>query len=116
MRLLGGALARPPAVPNAVGHRGAAATVYTTAHPHPTGPSTADTAAEQALLDDLGPWSDGGALVNFLAGAHVSAADVRAAYGTATWARLTTVKTTWDPENVFRINHNVPPRTLEEST
>ncbi|MEJ2865463.1 FAD-binding oxidoreductase [Actinomycetospora flava] len=115
LRLMGGALARPPAVANAVGHRDAAATVYTTAHPHPTGPNTSDTAAEQALLDDLGPWSDGGALVNFLAGAHVSASDVRAAFDTATWDRLVAVKTTRDPANVFRINHNVPPRTLEES-
>lgn len=113
LRLMGGALARPPAVPNAVGHRDAAATVYTTAHPHPAGPRAADTAAEQALLDDLAPWSDGGALVNFLAGAHVTGSDVRAAYATATWDRLVAIKTAWDPANVFRINHNVPPR--EES-
>lgn len=115
VRLMGGALARPPAVPNAVGHRGAAATVYTTAHPHPTGPTVSDTAAEQAFLDDLAPWGDGGALVNFLAGAHVTPADVRAAYAADTWARLVTVKSAWDPGNVFRINHNVPPRTLGEN-
>jgi hypothetical protein len=114
LRLMGGALARPPAVPNAVGHRHAAATVYTTAYPHPDGPSPVDTAAEQALLDDLGPWSDGGALVNFLAGAHVGAADVRAAYEPATWRRLVAIKSAWDPGNVFRINHNVPPEPHEE--
>ena len=77
--------------------------------PHPAGPTTSDTAAEQALLDDLAPWSDGGALVNFLAGPHVSAADVRAAYEPDRWARLVEVKTAWDPDNVFRINHDVPP-------
>jgi FAD/FMN-containing dehydrogenase len=109
VRQLGGALAREPAVPNAVGHRGAAATVYVTAYPHPTGPSATDGSAERALLADLAPWSDGGALVNFLAGAHVSPADVRAAYEPDIWARLVEIKTAWDPDNVFRINHNVPP-------
>ena len=109
VRQLGGALAREPAVPNAVGHRGAVATLYVTAYPHPTGPSASDGAAERALLADLAPWSDGGALVNFLAGAHVSTADVRAAYEPDLWDRLVEIKTAWDPDNVFRINHNVPP-------
>ncbi|GAA4805024.1 FAD-binding oxidoreductase [Actinomycetospora chlora] len=110
VRQMGGALAREPAVPNAVGHRDGAWTVYTTAYPHPDGPTPADTAAEQALLDDLGPWTDGGALVNFLAGAHVTPADVRSAYDEATWQRLVAIKTAWDPDNVFRINHNIPSR------
>ena len=109
VRQLGGALARGPVVPNAVGHRHGAVTVYTTAYPHPTGLSASDGAAEQALLDDLAPWSDGGALVNFLAGAHVTPADVRAAYEPETWTRLVQIKTRWDPGNVFRINHNIPP-------
>jgi hypothetical protein len=113
LRQLGGALAREPAVPNAVGHRGGAYTVYTTAYPHLSGPSASDGAAEQALLDDLAPWSDGGALVNFLAGPHVTPADVRAAYEPDRWARLVEIKTAWDPGNVFRINHNVPPATGE---
>jgi FAD/FMN-containing dehydrogenase len=111
VRLLGGALGRQPAVPNAVGHRHGAATVYTTAYPHPTGPSAGDGSAEQALLDELAPWSDGGALVNFLAGPHVTPDDVRAAYEPDRWARLVEIKTAWDPDNVFRVNHNVPPRT-----
>ena len=110
VRQLGGALSREPAVPNAVGHRDGAVTIYLTAYPHPTGPSTADTSAEQALLDDLAPWTEGGALVNFLAGPHVTPADVRAAYEPDRYARLVATKTTWDPGNMFRINHNIPPR------
>ena len=35
---------------------------------------------------------------------------VRAAYGERTFARLVDVKTAHDPENVFRLNQNVPPR------
>lgn len=110
VRQLGGALGREPAVPNAVGHRHGAYTVFATAYPHPGGPAASDGAAEQALLDDLRPWSDGGALVNFLAGPHVTTDDVRAAYEPDRWARLVEIKTAWDPDNVFRINHNVPPR------
>jgi Berberine and berberine like len=110
LRQLGGALRREPPVANAVGHRHGAVTVYTTAYPHTSGPSAADGTAGQALLDDLTPWSDGGALINFLAGPHVTPSDVRSAYDADRYARLVEVKTTWDPDNVFRINHNIPPR------
>ena len=34
---------------------------------------------------------------------------VRAAYPGATWDRLAEVKRRYDPENVFRLNQNVPP-------
>jgi|GEM_PF-2329507 Berberine and berberine like. len=34
---------------------------------------------------------------------------VRAVYGDAKLPRLRALKQTWDPENVFRLNHNVVP-------
>jgi FAD/FMN-containing dehydrogenase len=34
---------------------------------------------------------------------------VAAAYSPTTWERLRTLKTTWDPENLFAANQNVPP-------
>jgi hypothetical protein len=40
----------------------------------------------------------------------VRPADVRASYEADRWDRLVAAKTAWDPDNVFRINHNVPPR------
>jgi FAD/FMN-containing dehydrogenase len=64
LRHLGGALARPPAVANAVGHRGGVANMFTTAYP--TDDHTVADAEQQRLLDDLEPWSDGGALSTFL--------------------------------------------------
>lgn len=33
---------------------------------------------------------------------------VRAAYNPQTWDRLRALKTTWDPENLFRANQNIP--------
>ncbi|HYO84380.1 MAG TPA: FAD-binding oxidoreductase [Bryobacteraceae bacterium] len=35
---------------------------------------------------------------------------VRAAYGTEKFERLSVLKARYDPENLFRLNHNVPPR------
>jgi FAD/FMN-containing dehydrogenase len=47
------------------------------------------------------------AYVNFL-GAE-GPGRVRAAYPGSTWARLAEVKRRYDPQNVFRVNQNVPP-------
>jgi FAD/FMN-containing dehydrogenase len=50
------------------------------------------------------PWS-AGAYVNALAGDDAP----HRSYPPATWDRLVEVKRRWDPENVFRLNQNVPP-------
>jgi FAD/FMN-containing dehydrogenase len=34
---------------------------------------------------------------------------VRAAYPGSTWDRLVTIKRSYDPNNVFRVNQNIPP-------
>jgi hypothetical protein len=80
--------------------------VYTSAYPSPD--LAAAGAAEQHLMDDLEPWSDGGALVNFLAGPWVTTADLEAAYDSSTWARLREIKAHWDPDDLFRFNHSIP--------
>jgi FAD/FMN-containing dehydrogenase len=36
-------------------------------------------------------------------------ASVRSVYPDATWNRLALVKARYDPNNLFRLNHNVPP-------
>jgi FAD/FMN-containing dehydrogenase len=50
---------------------------------------------------------DDGAYVGFLA--DEGEERVRAAYPGATWDRLVAVKATYDPDNVFRSNQNIPP-------
>jgi Berberine and berberine like len=67
------------------------------------------TAPMATMSRSLVPWSDGGALVNFLAGPYVTPGHVRAAYAAADYSRLASIKTAWDPDNTFRFNHNIPP-------
>ncbi|HUG95759.1 MAG TPA: BBE domain-containing protein [Pleomorphomonadaceae bacterium] len=50
---------------------------------------------------------DDGAYVNFLG--DEGQGRVRAAYPGATWDRLTTIKSRYDPTNLFRLNQNIPP-------
>jgi FAD/FMN-containing dehydrogenase len=48
-----------------------------------------------------------GAYVNFLS--QEGAAGLAAAYPAATWDRLRRIKRMYDPENMFRMNQNIPP-------
>jgi FAD/FMN-containing dehydrogenase len=54
-----------------------------------------------------------GMYVNFMGLEAEPAADLgesaRAAYGDRKLARLTALKRRYDPDNVFRLNHNIPP-------
>ena len=50
---------------------------------------------------------DNGAYVNFVA--DEGAERVKAAYPGATWDRLRKIKKQYDPQNLFRLNQNIPP-------
>lgn len=53
----------------------------------------------------------GGHYANFLGHeeAREAQAQARASYPPATWERLVALKSTWDPQNLFRLNRNIPP-------
>jgi hypothetical protein len=51
--------------------------------------------------------ADSGAYVGFLG--DEGEARVRAAYPAVIWDRLTAVKARYDPDNLFRVNQNIPP-------
>jgi hypothetical protein len=103
---LGGALARPPAAANAVGHRDAK---YLLRVLSPLGSVDAGTVkrVHRGLLEELAPWTTGSA-VGFLFG-ESTVEQVRSAYEPDDYRRLTELKTVYDPDNTFRLNHNIPP-------
>ncbi|MFF7020278.1 FAD-binding oxidoreductase [Streptomyces klenkii] len=104
LRHFGGAYARSPQVPNCVGGRNAAFTLFTG-----TGPETENLRRRDDLLAGLRPWSTGGTNLNFAGVEDTSLARVRAAYAPADFDRLRAIKARYDPGNMFRINHNIPP-------
>ena len=76
-----------------------------------TWPDRDDSARQIAWVRDvwdaLRPSASTASYVNFLADAGRAA--VEGAYGRQTYARLSHVKRTYDPDNVFSTNHNVAP-------
>jgi FAD/FMN-containing dehydrogenase len=110
LRVLGGAMARVPVQATAFAHRHSRIMVNLAAfYDRP-----ADRAARQAWIDRFAAalqQDDQGAYVNFLG--DEGPARVRQAYPTPTWERLAAIKRRWDPTNLFRRNHNIPPATTE---
>jgi FAD/FMN-containing dehydrogenase len=73
-----------------------------------TDPAEADTHNSwvAGLAESLGKDEMGG-YVGFLG--EEDEQTVRAAYPGPTWDRLRTVKRRYDPDNLFHLNHNIPP-------
>ncbi len=101
LRHLGGALAGPPRMASAVGHRDAVLNLFTSAYPG-SPPTAAD--AQQQVCDTLASSSAGGPLRNFLPQQYPDATDC---YEAATAARLAQLKATWDPTDMFRFTPGV---------
>lgn len=61
----------------------------------------------RSLREDLRPHTTGGVWLNWLGDEGDSR--IRAAFGEENYRRLRAVKQVYDPENLFRANHNLPP-------
>ena len=107
VRHLGGALSRAPQPPNSVGNREAA---YLLAVLNRVTPDSAEPvrSAHTRLLSVLAPSTIGRSL-NFLYGAHATPEQVAMAYSPGDYRQLRHLKATWDPRNLLRLNHNIPP-------
>ena len=106
LRVLGGAVARVPVEATAYAHRrrrvlGNVVALYQ--HPEEAAAHAAWAAGLAAALSQGEP----GAYANFVGGE--GAAKVREVYPGPTWDRLRAVKARYDPTNLFRLNHNIPP-------
>jgi FAD/FMN-containing dehydrogenase len=100
IRLLGGAIARRPAVPNAVGGRDAAFSVFAIGAPYGP-PVAAARAATEAVVAAVPPWACGG-LLNFV-GADAPER-VGRIWDDATRARLLEIRDRVDPTGLFATN------------
>jgi FAD/FMN-containing dehydrogenase len=74
-----------------------------------TDPAESETniAYTRDLAGSMKPWSTGRAYLNFLG--DEGTGRVEAAFGRTKWQRLRELKTKWDPQNLFRLNQNIPP-------
>ena len=108
LRVLGGAMARVPADATAFAHRQSRMMINVAAIYDPSTSERSEHAAWvrglAAELDD----GDPGAYAGLLADEGVER--VHAAYPGAALERLAAVKGDYDPDNLFRLNQNIPPR------
>ena len=106
LRVLGGAIARVPNDATAFAHRGRKIMANVAAvFQQPDEAATHEgwvTELSAALLQ-----GEPAAYVGFQS--RDAEHDVRAIYPGQTWDRLAAVKRRYDPGNLFRLNHNIPP-------
>jgi FAD/FMN-containing dehydrogenase/DNA-binding HxlR family transcriptional regulator len=106
---LGGAIADVDQDATAYAHRHAAHALNINAVWLPHQPGEDEIAWAREFYSAIGP-HQAGAYVNFLEGDD--AERVPAAYGEATYRRLVALKDRHDPDNLFRLNHNIQPSTI----
>ena len=108
LRVLGGAAARVPVDATAYAHRNAKIMVNLAAlYAKPEEKQKHEEWV--AKFEDAIRQSDRGVYVNFLG--DEGEEKIRAAYPGATWDKLVAVKKRYDPDNLFRLNQNIPPTT-----
>jgi FAD/FMN-containing dehydrogenase len=105
---LDGALNRLPADHSPAGNRDAGVVLNITASWEKAENDAANLDWARAAWRDMRRFSTGGTYVNFLT-EDEGDERTRAAYGT-NHARLAALKSTWDPDNLFRVNKNIAPR------
>jgi FAD/FMN-containing dehydrogenase len=109
IRHLQGAFSRPPVLPNAVGTWDAAFAIFGLTVV-PPGDDVADYRdSGRELMDAVRPWLHEKAHPNFLGPADATEAGARRAYDPDVYQALQAAKAKYDPHNVFRTNHNIPP-------
>ncbi len=106
---MGGAVSRVAADATAFRHRDAERLLWIIGYwPDPDDDAAPHRGWVDGVFDSAAPSSTGAVYVNGLE--DEGPERIRAAYGEETFARLASLKKRWDPENVFRLNHNIPPR------
>lgn len=105
--MMGGAIARVGETATACPHRDAPFVLNINTRWEDPEESARHVAHTRRFFEEAQAASAGGVYVNFLG--DEGADRVRHAYGEDTFARLQALKRRWDPDNVFRLNQNIPP-------
>jgi len=103
---LGGAMARVADDATAFNGRASGHTINVTGNTAEPGQYEAERDWVRGCWDELQPYNVG-AYVNFLM--DEGEQRVRRSYGAEKYARLQQLKRKYDPQNVFRLNQNIPP-------
>ena len=109
IRQLGGALTTRTGQPSAVSRPDAGFVMFALAQA-PAEQADVMWRAGQDLLDGLGPWLSDRKHGNFLTAPDAPAEQTRLAFDEPDYVRLGEIKALYDPDNMFRINFNIPPR------
>lgn len=109
LQAYGGAIADVPDADTAFGHRSTAFELVAAARWTDPAEDDARIAAARAYAATMDSYASG-AYVNALNDEGI--AGVRRAYPAEKLARLTALKDAYDPQNVFRLNQNIPPSEL----
>jgi FAD/FMN-containing dehydrogenase len=108
VRQMGGALAGTTGNRNAVGNRDAAFVVFALTFVPPGEVAGSETSGLE-LMDALRPWISPRKHPSFLSPADAAVEETRKAFDDPTYQRLRSIKAEYDPTNMFRFNHNIPP-------
>ena len=103
----GGAIARTPEDATAFGNRDAKYNIHYLSMWADPSQDSINIDFTRTILAAMEPWSTGGVYLNFIG--DEGRARVRSAFTREKWARLQSLKRTWDGDNVFRHNQNIPP-------
>jgi hypothetical protein len=107
---MGGAVARVADDATVVGNRSAPYSIEMISIWEDPADSEAQIEWARTTWRALDPYATGGAYVNYLAETGPEA--VASAFGADKLSRLIALKDTYDPENYFRLNHNIVPSAL----
>jgi FAD/FMN-containing dehydrogenase len=103
----GGAIATVPEDATAFGNRAAQYNIHYLSMWADPSQDALNIAYTRTILTSMKPWSTGGVYLNFIG--DEGQARVKSAFSPDKWDRLRALKRTWDPDNVFSHNQNIPP-------
>jgi FAD/FMN-containing dehydrogenase len=107
LRVLGGAMARTANDATAFGHRDRPLFVNVVSMYVDAADEQAHAAWTKGLAESLGKKDGAGGYVAFMG--EEDEETIRAAYPNGAWERLRELKRRYDPDNLFHLNHNIPP-------